>query len=59
MDIEQLSFSKTDALEDELSAFIAAVHSREAPQVSGRVGRKSLIIALDIMEQIALRLNNI
>ena len=59
MGIEQLSFSETDALEDELSAFIAAVSSREAPQVSGRVGRKSLIIALDIMEQIALRLKNI
>ncbi len=59
MDIEQLSFSDSDALEDELSAFIAAVSSREVPQVSGRVGRKSLIIAMDIMEQIALRLSNI
>jgi predicted dehydrogenase len=59
MDIEQLSFSDSDALEDELSAFIAAVSSRGAPQVSGRVGRKSLIIAMDIMEQIALRLSNI
>jgi predicted dehydrogenase len=59
MDIQQLSFAETDALEDELNAFIAAVSSREAPQVSGRVGRKSLIIALDIMEQIALRLENI
>ena len=59
MDIQQLAFSKTDALEDELRAFIAAVSSRQAPQVSGRAGRRSLIIALDIMEQIALRLNNI
>jgi predicted dehydrogenase len=59
MDIQQLAFPKTDALQDELSAFIAAVSSRETPQVSGRVGRRSLIIALDIMEQIALRLNNI
>ena len=59
MDIKQLSFSKADALEDELAAFIAAVSSREAPQVSGRVGRKALIIALDIMEQITLRLNTL
>ena len=59
MDIQQLSFSRSDALEQELSAFIEAVSSRKAPQVSGRVGRRSLIIALDIMEQIATRLNNI
>jgi predicted dehydrogenase len=59
MDIQQLSFSKTDALENELNAFIAAVAGREAPQVSGRAGRRSLMIALDIMEQIASRLNNI
>ena len=59
MDIQQLSFSGSDALEQELSAFIEAVSSRKAPQVSGRVGRRALIIALDIMEQIAKRLNNI
>ena len=59
MDIQQLSFSKTDALEDELNAFIAAVSSRETPQISGRAGRRSLMIALDITEQIALRLHNI
>ncbi len=59
MDIQRLALSKTDALEDELSAFIAAVSSREAPQVCGKVGRRSLTIALDIMEQIAVRLNNI
>ena len=59
MDIQQLSFSRSDALQDEVSAFIAAVCSREPPQVTGRVGRRSLIIALDIMEQIASRLNNI
>ena len=59
MDIQHRSFSRTDALEQELSAFIKAVTSREAPQVSGRVGRRSLIIALDIMEQIATRLHSI
>ena len=57
MDIKQLSFSKTDALEEELAAFIAAVSSRQAPQVSGRAGRRALTIALDIMQQIEQRLN--
>jgi predicted dehydrogenase len=57
MDIKQLSFSKADALEEELAAFIAAVSSRQTPQVSGRAGRRALIIALDIMEQIEQRLN--
>ena len=57
MDIKQLSFSKADALEEELAAFIAAVSSRQTPQVSGGAGRRALIIALDIMEQIEQRLN--
>lgn len=56
MDIKQLSFSKADALEQELSAFITAVSSRQAPQVSGRAGRQALTFALEIMEQIEQRL---
>ena len=56
LDIKQLSFSKADALEEELAAFITAVSSRQAPQVSGRAGRKALTIALDIMDQIQQRL---
>ena len=59
MDIKQLSFSKADALEQELSAFIAAVSSRQTPQVSGRAGRKALTFALEIMEQIEQRLKGI
>jgi predicted dehydrogenase len=59
MDIKQLSFSKADALEQELSAFIAAVSSRQAPQVTGRAGRKALAIALEIMKQIEQRLKSI
>jgi hypothetical protein len=59
MDIRQLSFSKADALEQELIAFITAVSSRQAPQVSGRAGRKALTIALEIMEQIKQRLKTI
>jgi predicted dehydrogenase len=56
MEIKQLSFSKKDALEQELSAFVSAVSSRQAPQVSGRAGRKALTYALDIMKQIEQRL---
>jgi predicted dehydrogenase len=52
MDIRQISFSKSDALEEELAAFIRAVSTRQTPQVSGRVGRDALMIALDIMSQI-------
>jgi predicted dehydrogenase len=52
MDIRQKSFIKSDALEEELAAFIRAVSSRQTPQVSGRVGRNALMIALNIMAQI-------
>jgi predicted dehydrogenase len=58
MEIQHLSFSETDALEDELSAFVEAVHSRKAPQVSGRVGRRALGIALNIMQQINTAIQN-
>jgi predicted dehydrogenase len=52
MDIQQISFDKADALEDELAAFVSAVSNRKVPRVSGRVGRQALMIALDIMDQI-------
>jgi predicted dehydrogenase len=52
MDIEQLSFSEADALEDELASFIEAVRARKTPTVSGHAGRKALEVALSIMEQI-------
>lgn len=52
MDIQQISFAKADALEDELIAFVAAVSSRKVPRVSGRVGRQALMIALNVMDQI-------
>jgi len=41
-----------DPLEEEIRAFIHAVASRTAPLVSGREGRKSLELALLIMEKI-------
>jgi hypothetical protein len=52
MDIRQLSISKADVLEDELASFIDAVCTRKAPVVSGYEGRKALVVALSIMDQI-------
>jgi len=52
MQIEQMSFAKGDALDDELKSFVKAVLTREPPEVTGSVGRDALKIALSIMEQI-------
>ncbi len=52
MDIKQFCFLKGDALEDELKSFVKAVVKREAPEVTGQMGRDALKIALSIMEQI-------
>ena len=52
MDIRQLSFSESDALEDELSSYIQAVSTRQNPVVSGNAGRKALKVALSITDQI-------
>jgi len=52
MEIKQLCFTKGDALEAELKAFVKAVRTRETPEVTGRDGREALKIALSIMEQI-------
>jgi predicted dehydrogenase len=57
MDIRQITFSDTDALDDELKAFVDAVLKREAPKVTGQVGRRALKTALIIMEQIQQRMN--
>jgi len=52
MKIIQLDFNRTDALEDELKAFIKAVRRRDVPEVTGEMGREALKIALQIMDQI-------
>lgn len=52
MDIKQLCFTRGDALEDELTAFVRAVRNRESPDVTGQMGRDALKIALCIMDQI-------
>lgn len=52
MDINQISFSKGDALDDELKSFVQSVASRREPEVTGQMGRNALNIALSIMGQI-------
>jgi predicted dehydrogenase len=54
MDINTQCFIKGDALEDELKSFVKAVSRREAPEVTGQMGRDALKIALSIMEQISI-----
>ena len=52
MDIQQLSFSEADVLEDELSSFVQSVSTRQTPVVPGIAGRKALEVALNITDQI-------
>ena len=52
MDINKLCFNKGDALDDELKSFVRAVKNRKSPEVTGKVGRDALKIALSIMAQI-------
>ena len=52
MGIKQFNFPKGDALNEEIKAFVKVVINREAPEVTGQVGRDALRIALEIMGQI-------
>ena len=52
MDVKQISFETGDALENELKSFINAVTHRETPEVTAKMGRDALEIALNIMGQI-------
>ncbi|MBT8370303.1 MAG: Gfo/Idh/MocA family oxidoreductase, partial [Deltaproteobacteria bacterium] len=56
MVIRQRSFPEADVLEAELVSFIGAVSTREAPEVSGHAGRKALEVALNIMDQINVKI---
>ncbi len=49
---ETFTFEKGDPLKDELAAFIKSVQTRSPPIVSGREGRRSLAIALQIIDRI-------
>ena len=52
MEIKQIRFAKSDALENELKSFVKTVRTREHPEVTGQMGRDALKIALSIMKQI-------
>ncbi len=52
MKIEEMRFEKGDALDDELKSFVHAVKNRQAPLVTGQMGRDALKTALIIMSQI-------
>lgn len=52
MGIENFTFDKSDALDDELKSFVSAVKERRAPLVTGQMGRDALKTALTIMSQI-------
>ncbi len=52
MKMKQLCFTPGDALDDEIKAFVTSVTQRVAPEVTGKVGRNALEIALNIMDQI-------
>ena len=52
MKIEQLTFDKSDALDDELKSFVLSVRKRQQPLVTGKMGRDALKTALSIMSQI-------
>jgi hypothetical protein len=42
-----------------LASFVKAVNTREAPEVTGQMGRNALKIALSIMEQINITLGRL
>ena len=52
-DIQQLSFDSGDALDDEIRSFVESVRHRKIPEVTGKMGRDALGLALDIMHQIS------
>jgi len=52
MMMEQHSFAAADALADEIGSFVDIVARRGEPEVSGRMGRDALKVAVDITAQI-------
>jgi predicted dehydrogenase len=52
MRMEESRFTEGDALEDEIRSFIRSVRTRQSPEVTGRMGRDALDIALAITRQI-------
>lgn len=52
MAIENRCFTEGDALADELKSFVRSVRKREAPEVTGKMARDALQVALNVMDQI-------
>lgn len=52
MMMDTRSFGKADALADEIRSFVDAAANRNQPEVSGRMGRDALALAVNIIEQI-------
>jgi len=52
---EALSIPQTDALEEEIKAFVKAVNENGLPAVSGQDGRRALAVALRIMAEVTAR----
>jgi len=52
MTMDQRSFEGSDALDDELKSFVGSVRNRREPEVTGKMGRDALKIALSVMAQI-------
>ncbi len=50
-EIDTRCFTKADALEAELTSFVHSVLERVAPEVTGKMGRDALHVALSIVEQ--------
>jgi predicted dehydrogenase len=53
MVMDQQSFDAADALADEIRSFVNAAATRGAPEVSGKMGRDALKIAVNIAAQIS------
>jgi len=50
-DISSRCFTKSDALLAELMSFVQSVRNRVSPEVTGKMGRDALQVALSIIEQ--------
>jgi predicted dehydrogenase len=55
MKMMQQRFDESDALEDELRSFVRSVKDRREPEVTGKMGRDALRVALSVMAQIEAR----
>ena len=52
VDIRQLELPQADALQQEISSFVAAVRNDTEPEVTGEHGRRALIVAVAIEQDI-------